>query len=363
MSAKSQENESFLPPLWILTLLILFSLFWVLAQIRELAILLLVGYSLSFAIAPILDLFEKLRVNRALGFLITFFIITIMGAIFFGIALPPFIDEIEKTISSIAGSGETIVAHLEKSVNFINHYLPDDHKIILSKSHVLGYLSLIDVDTMQRTAATLFGFLIQGYSAGLFVFNLILLPIIVFYISIDIHRFHHWAFELVPKIHRKKARIMFEDINKYLRAFIVGQTTVAIILAFLYSIGFLLAGHSQWFFLGIVTGLGNLVPLVGTVSGIVLSTFFSLTSDEPLSILIKSISVFIVCQTLEATVITPKIVGNKVGLSPALIILSILTGGKLFGILGIFLAVPGAAVLRVISGYAYRSLLHRAGRD
>ena len=277
------------------------------------------------------------------------------------IALPPLRTEASHFLENMPDYLTVIVSRIEEAVAYINTKLPSEQQIALSREELMQYVSFIDGSTIKRTVSTLFSFLLEGYSVTITLINLALLPFIIYYLSIDIDSFHRWVMGLFPKSIKKNARAMFSEINFYLRAFIVGQTLVSLIMTMLYCLGFAVAGHTQWFLIGVVAGIGNLVPYLGTVLGISLATIFSLTNELASAMLIKSAIVFVIVQVLEGTFITPRIIGKKVGLSPLLVILAILVGGKLFGLLGIFLAVPGAAAIRVMGSYLHRAVLVKAG--
>ncbi|MCB0310362.1 MAG: AI-2E family transporter, partial [Bdellovibrionales bacterium] len=189
---------------------------------------------------------------------------------------------------------------------------------------------------------------LQGYSITLAITNLFLLPFIVFYLAVDFKRLHLALLQLFPVIKRAKVKSLFLEMDQYLAAFVRGQLLVCFILSILYAIGLGLVGVELWFLLGVVSGFGNIVPYLGFLIGIVLSTIMALVTFADLSHVLAVWAVFAVVQTLEGTFITPKVVGDKVGLSPLVVILAVIAGGTLFGLLGIFLAVPGAAVLKVL---------------
>jgi predicted PurR-regulated permease PerM len=361
MKANQNRTEQMLPPLWILVIASLYGIWWLVSELRELVVLLVIGYAVAFVFDPILDRLEAKKIPRSLGFaLITsFFLISI--TLFAFVALPPLIEEGSHFLDNVPGYITIIVTRIEDLVFTLNKRLPFDHQITLNRDELMQYASLIDGQTIKRTLSALFSFLLEGYSITITILNLTLLPFIIYYLSIDIDSFHNWVLGLVPKSLKKNARAMFSEINFYLRAFIVGQTLVSLTMTVLYCIGFAIVGHAQWFLIGVVAGIGNIVPYLGTALGIVLGVTFSLTSDASVMMLLKTAIVFVVVQALEGTFITPKIVGDKVGLSPLLIILAILAAGKLFGLLGIFLAVPSAAAIRVIGSYFHRAVLMKAG--
>ncbi|MBN8550702.1 MAG: AI-2E family transporter, partial [Deltaproteobacteria bacterium] len=160
--------------------------------------------------------------------------------------------------------------------------------------------------------------------------------------------FHAWVLSLFPSSRRRRVAEVAREIDGHISAFVRGQLTVGTILFVLYLIGLGIVGVELWFLLAVIAGFGAIIPYMGFLAGIVLSSIMALATFGDVSHLIQVWGVFFVVQFLEGTFITPKVVGDKVGLSPLVVILAIVAGGQLFGLLGVFLAVPGAAVARVL---------------
>jgi predicted PurR-regulated permease PerM len=140
------------------------------------------------------------------------------------------------------------------------------------------------------------------------------------------------------------------EISGILSAFVRGQLLVCAILAVLYSIGLSLIGIDLAVVVGTLAGITFIIPYVGTLLGIALSTLLALLKFHDLLHPLLCLGWFVIVQALEGALITPKIVGDRVGLHPVLTILALLIGGQLFGIAGMILAVPAAAVLKVFVG-------------
>lgn len=127
----------------------------------------------------------------------------------------------------------------------------------------------------------------------------------------------------------------------------------------MYCIGFGLIGVELWGVLAVIAGFGDMIPYMGLVSGLILTSIMTLVTFGDLTHLLMVWGVFAFVQVLTGMVIAPRVLGNKVGLSPLIIILAIFSGGKLFGLLGIILAVPTAAALRVLLVHVHEWLINR----
>jgi predicted PurR-regulated permease PerM len=122
---------------------------------------------------------------------------------------------------------------------------------------------------------------------------------------------------------------------------------VALIMMVLYTIGLTLVGSPSSVLLGILTGAANVIPFMGIVVGFIPSLVLTFLRFHDWQHLVGVVAVFGIVQIIEGNFITPKIVGDRLGLHPVIVLLAVLVGGDLFGFLGILLAVPGTAVIKV----------------
>ncbi|NQT21346.1 MAG: AI-2E family transporter, partial [Planctomycetes bacterium] len=139
-------------------------------------------------------------------------------------------------------------------------------------------------------------------------------------------------------------------IDSDLRKFFRGQLLVALVLTVIYLIGLLIAGVPYALPVAIIGGLGNFIPYLGTFLGLFAGATASVAGHGFDIHILYVVIVFGVGQLLEGNIITPKIVGKSVGLSPVAIIFSILVFGKLLGFFGVLFAIPLASTVRVFAG-------------
>ncbi len=185
------------------------------------------------------------------------------------------------------------------------------------------------------------------------VMSLFLIPILTFYLLRD------WDFivthirAVIPDSQRDTVVKLAQETDDVLGAFLRGQLLVMIALAIIYSVGLSLVGIKFAIAIGVVSGLVSFVPYLGFVFGIGLASLTVALEPEPLWLFLGVVATFTVAQVLEGTVLTPKLVGDQIGLHPVLVIFAIAAGGQLFGFFGILLALPAAAVLSVLVRFAY----------
>jgi predicted PurR-regulated permease PerM len=322
------------------------------AELRELVVLLVVGYFVAYAIDPLLRYFERRGLSRPWGFALVCAALLTVSVICGVTAVPALIDEFSKLSENLNGYLQASREKIGPAVDRIKDLLPEAIRARVDaedlRGSVLALLSGVSGDTLKNIGRTVLSTLLQGYSQALTVLNILLLPFIVFYIAVDLPRIHGFVRNLFPVTKRTKVAEIFGEIDGYVSSFVRSQVIICSVLFVLYAVGLGLVGVDLWLLLAAVAGFGNMVPYLGTALGIFLSVIMALVTFGDLAHVGLVLAVFGVVQFLEGMVITPRIMGGSIGLSPLIIILSLFAGGQLFGLLGIFLAIPAAAALRVL---------------
>jgi predicted PurR-regulated permease PerM len=182
------------------------------------------------------------------------------------------------------------------------------------------------------------------------VLGLALVPVFLFYFLRDFDTIKGTAAELLPPRYRAQIVGRFSEIDRVLAAFVRGQLTVAAILAAIYATGLTAAGVKLGLVIGVIAGLASIVPVAGVAVGVLLTALAILVDwhDGSTLTVVGAAVTFGVGQVLEGSVITPRIVGEKVGLSAAWVMIAVLGFAEIFGFVGMLLAVPMAAVLKVV---------------
>jgi predicted PurR-regulated permease PerM len=183
----------------------------------------------------------------------------------------------------------------------------------------------------------------------------ILSPVLAIYFLADWKRLNKGCLRLVPQKWRVEWQRLLQDINHVVRRFIRGDLIVAVVVGILTGIGVKLVGMDYALLIGIICGVFDLIPYFGPVIGAVPSILLGLTHSPIMGL--KIAIVIIVVQQLESDVISPKLMGDSVGLHPLLIVFVLLAGGELAGFWGMLFSVPIAAVLRVILRHIYFRLV------
>jgi predicted PurR-regulated permease PerM len=313
-------------------------------------------------LSPVVDFFERQGVSRKraiiMVFVIAFAIVTgVLASI-----IPQVVVETESLAAQVPEYSQKLQVRIHDLMahppEFLRHFLPPpqqpptegtpgstEQPAIASATHWLtGSLPEMGTWVLSRIAKVASGF---GLLAGL-----ALIPVYAFYFLLEKRGIEkHWREFLPVQDSYLKDELVFvlDAISNYLVAFFRGQVLVAICNAVMFTIGFMLVGVNYAFLLGFAAVFLTMIPYIGStiilVTGLTLSFVQYGDWQHPLLVL----AVFAVVQTMEGLVVSPKIMGNRVGLHPLVIIIAVMTGTTLLGgILGGILAIPLAAALRVI---------------
>ncbi len=224
---------------------------------------------------------------------------------------------------------------------------------------MLGVEFALDITTIRQTLlghwrevgdwAT--GFFLYITRSGLSIIGWIatalLVPVVTFYLLLDWNKLLARALTLMPPRRRGQITSLARETDEVLGSFLRGQLMVMAALATVYSVGLTLMGLDLALPIGILAGLVSFVPYLGLIIGLLSATMAAWLQFHDIIMLLGAAVVFLVGQVMESFWLTPRLVGNRIGLHPVAVIFAIMAGGQLFGFTGILLALPAAAVLKI----------------
>jgi len=192
------------------------------------------------------------------------------------------------------------------------------------------------------------------FTSGLYtvlaqILNLLLIPVVAFYLLKDYDVIAAWAGDLIPPGHRPFISKLGGDIGKALSNYLRGQFAVCASIGLLYGIGLGILGVQYAALLGLAAAVLSLIPYVGSILTMLIAGAVALLGPTPLNDLLMVAIVFAAVQLLDSNLITPKIMGEKFGLHPVVIMFSVLVFAVLFGFVGLLIAVPLTAILKVVA--------------
>jgi predicted PurR-regulated permease PerM len=177
--------------------------------------------------------------------------------------------------------------------------------------------------------------------------SLMVVPVVSFYLLLDWEALPGRVLALLPPRLRAPAARLLRESDEVLASFLRGQLAVMLILAVVYATGLWWIGLELALPIGLAAGLASFVPYLGFLVGIAAAGLAAYLQFQEASVLLWVLAVFAGGQLLEGLVLTPRLVGERVGLHPVAVIFAVMAGGQLFGFLGVLLALPAAAVLKV----------------
>ncbi|GHH04221.1 AI-2E family transporter [Comamonas sp. KCTC 72670] len=297
----------------------------------------------AYIFNPIVTELEKRRLDRTWGTTLVFAAGTLLlvGSVLY--LIPVFREEASKLPDFFNRASTQVVPRVEA---LVGHSLPD---LVRQRTAELGKQASDLVQSAGPAAARILASF-AGNTARLVVtlLGLSVVPVLAFFFLQDYPRLTGMVKDLLPRRAVGLVSRRFAEVDEVLSAFVRGQLIVGAVLSGIYAVGLSAARIDMAIVIGVIAGFGNMVPYLGTGVGIVLSLVGLMLSWQGPWQLAAVAATFVIGQMLEGFVITPRIVGEKVGLAPVAIILAILAFGELFGFVGILLAVPVAAILKVV---------------
>ncbi len=305
------------------------------------------GALLAYIGDPIADRLENLRLPRTIAVVIVFLLTFTSVGLLVLLVLPLIETQVVALLEALPG----IIAQFERD------WLPRISDILgIEAGEDVGIGAFIarysDMAGSWGTTVLL-SITRSGGALAAAVISLFLIPIITFYMLRD------WDFivsrlgALVPSAERETVFRLARETDDVLGAFLRGQILVMIALSVIYSAGLTLVGLKFAIAIGVVAGLVSFVPYLGFVFGIALAGITVMLEPDPLWRLGGVVATFSIAQFIEGSLLTPKLVGDRIGLHPVLVIFAVAAGGQLFGFFGVLLALPAAAVLSVLVRFAY----------
>ena len=314
-------------------------------------------------LSPLVDWLEKRKVPRPRAIILVFIAAFTLVAAVLASVIPQVVVETQQLAAKVPEYSERLQQRVGKFIAeppaFLRHFMPapagagaNTNSPAATDNPALASATTWLAATLPTMGAWLLGKIGRVVSGFGMLAGLVLIPVFAFYFLLEKRGIqNHWKECLPVRDSAAKEEIIFvlEAISQYLVAFFRGQVLVAMCDAVLYTIGFLAAGVNYAFLLGFAAVFLTIIPYLGAI--VIFITALTLTFVQygdwahPLMVL----GVFAVVQTLESFVISPKIIGDRVGLHPLVIIIAVMAGTTLLGgILGGVLAIPLAAALRVI---------------
>ena len=315
-------------------------LFYVLSKLKWLFIYFSFALMLAYFFDPLYRYLIHKKVPKVLAIVIVFGIIIALLILTIFFLIPSVINQLNILYKEIP--------------NFIENY----QNLILSiKPQLSKFINPADVEILLKENLSELQRSVLGFSQSIIIylsnivssitFGIVIIPLILFYLMRDIVVFKENLYIFVSRENKKEFKEVLEEIDHIVSGFIRGRIIVCFIVGTLIGTGLYFLNLKFALIIGIVSGVFNFIPYLGPIVGVILALIFAL--GNPWWTLLMIVVLFVLVNQLEAIYLNPNILGKGLGLHPLTVILSILICGQLLGILGVLVAVPLAAILKVLA--------------
>ncbi len=307
----------------------------------------LVGALLAYLVDPLVSQLMRLRLPRILAVITVFLILFLTLTVFILLLIPL----IQKQVMILSDA-------IPRGIEFIQ-----DKMIYWLQVHA-DLQNVVDLDALKssltenwmKAGGVATQFLKTVLHSGVTIFqwmtNLILIPVVTFYLLRDWDEIIHNIRQLLPRRIEPTVVHLATECNNVLSAFFRGQLLVMLSLGVIYSVGLMMIGLQIGLVIGLMAGLASVVPYLGFIVGITIASIAAFMQFGSMLSIVAVCIVFIIGQMLESMLFTPLFVGDRIGLHPVAVIFAVLTGAVLYGFFGVLLALPVAAVVMVMLRFA-----------
>ncbi len=300
--------------------------------IRDVIVIFLFALIIASAIAPAVNLLEKLKIPRVIGALLIY--IVVIGALGFLISLA--VPSIAKEIKDLSSNLPSYISFLSDKFESIQRASSKYQDIIIQFQ---GFLSSMG-DLLRKSASNLFSTAINVFGG---IFSLLLILVISFYLSVQKRGVQHVITSIVPHEHRDYILSLWERSQRKLGRWLQGQLFLGLLIGVLVYIGLSFLDVKFALLLAVLAGVLEIFPYIGPVIAAIPAIILGFLQAPVLGFWV--LVLYVVIQQMENHLIVPLVIGKIVKLNPVAVILALLVGGRLGGLTGMILAVPLAAVL------------------
>lgn len=346
----------------LISLAVFVALFLLIRRLSGVLLPFLVSFVIAYILAPIVDFFQhKCRLkNRVLSVIVT--LVLVLGVLAGAIAaLTPAISRQMTTLST----GIANYTHNFHTSEYLSPRLNEQVKELVENLDIQTLLENPDVQqTIKNIVPKVSSWISSGLSslAGLAIVFVCLLYII--FLLIDYEKISkNWA-QYIPERYRRQAQMLMSDLDTHMNGYFRGQALIAFIVGILFAIGFQIIGLPMGIAMGLIIGVFNLVPYMqalGIPPCILLGLIQAAETGRPVWVIALCITaVFVIVQSIQDLILTPKIMGNVTGMGPAMILLCLSIWGSLLGVVGMIIALP---ITTLLVSYYKRFVLHAIQQD
>ncbi len=308
---------------------------------------------IAYLFDPFADKLESWKLSRTLSVVIVFIIMTIIVFLILLVLIPTLEHQISNLITNLPKYfqylSDNVTPWLREKFGLQTDIFNFSELTDLLKEHwnEAGGIAKNIVASLSKSSMVVVNWMM----------NIILIPVVTFYLLRDWDILTARVGELIPRPVYPTINKLVTESNNVLSAFLRGQFSVMLALGIIYSIGLMIIGLDLSLLIGMGAGIVSFIPYLGAITGMVVGVITAFVQFGDPTYVVYVLIVFGVGQLLEGMVLTPWLVGDKIGLHPVAVIFAVLAGGQLFGFVGILLGLPIAAVVMVLLRFAHQNYI------
>lgn len=297
---------------------------------------------LYYLLNPIVDFLERYKFSRTVGISIVFVMIAILLVWGLAVAIP----SVQQQITTLARNVPTYIHDIEVQVTLLlqDERFEEFRPTILQMMNQLNEQVIAFAQKFSSSAVNWASTLIS--TASQIIVAILIMPFILFYLLRDGKQLNGQITKYLPTKWRQPIGAVLTDMNQQLSNYVRGQVTVAMIVAFMFSVLFSIIGLDYPVTLGVLAGFLNLIPYLGSFLAMIPAVILGAIAGPIM--LVKVLIVFMVEQTIEGRFVTPLIIGSSLSIHPITILFVLLTAGQMYGVLGVLLGIPIYASIKVV---------------
>ena len=317
---------------------------WMVSRVWSVFAPFLGGAALAYLLDPLVDRLERMKIPR------------LLAAILLVVALLGFIVTLSILfLPTVAHQINMVISNLPLLANQLSDFLESVEERLKPLGITSGTLDISSIRERILGTDTLLENMAKGAlditkavtSALGTILNLILVAIVSFYLLVEWDDIIRWLDTLIPRASRDHVGSISREIDGLIAQWFRGQLTIALIIGLITTAALSVLQSPYAALIGLVAGVFNLVPTIGIILTYGIVLILTPTVSAPLPYLLKSVLVIFSAQLLETIVLSPQIMGSRIGLHPAVIIFSIMVSAALLGPLGVIIAVPAASIIKM----------------
>ena len=334
-----KKKRGFAP--WVIGSAVLLLVSWLVLSLRDILTPFIVAAVLAYILNPLVEKLRDKGMQRGLASMLVLALLILFALVL--IIVPMLLSQFQNMMGRLP---QLIEFTQDKVLPWLNAHLGND--MLINRETVIEWLKS-HTGTLQAAVSKIAPTLVQqGGAVALGLSNLLLLPLLLYYFLLDWQRWSHGVKAMIPRRFIDTYRRISTELDEVLSEFLRGQLMVMLIMGLIYGVGLMLTGLDSGFAIGMIAGLLVFIPYLGAFTGLLLATLAAVLQFSSWHGLLWVWAVFAVGQTLESFVVTPKIVGDRIGLSPFWVIFSLMAFGQLMGFVGMLIGLPLAAICLVL---------------